>query len=79
VNWRATVAERRRLAGVLVSLFLGATAGGVLLVHAHIHAPILPFAITVAVVATAAVVLRERRASEEPQRLKNRSKLEGTC
>jgi uncharacterized membrane protein YoaK (UPF0700 family) len=79
VNWRATAAERRRLAGVLVSLFLGATAGGVLLMHAPRYAPILPFVITVAVVATAAVVLRERSASEVPRRLKNRSKLEGTC
>src|SRR5258708_4702452 len=35
-NWSETVAERRRLAGVLVSLFVGATAGGLLLVHAHI-------------------------------------------
>jgi hypothetical protein len=35
-NWSHTVAERRRLAGVLVSLFVGATAGGLLLVHAHI-------------------------------------------
>jgi uncharacterized membrane protein YoaK (UPF0700 family) len=57
-NWSATVAERRRLASVLVSLFVGATAGGVLLVHAHIYAPVLPFVITLAVVATAAIILR---------------------
>ena len=62
-NWSATVAERRRLAGVLVSLFVGATAGGLLLVHAHIYAPVLPFVITVAAVATAATLLRERRKS----------------
>jgi uncharacterized membrane protein YoaK (UPF0700 family) len=30
VNWSGTGAERRRLAGVLVSLFIGATAGGLL-------------------------------------------------
>ena len=59
-NWSATVAGRRRLAGVLVSLFAGATAGGLLLVHAHIYAPVLPFAITVAAVATAAIFLRDR-------------------
>src|SRR6266851_2775694 len=59
-NWSATVAERRRFAGVLVSLFIGATAGGLLLVHAHIYAPVLPFVITVASVATAAIFLRER-------------------
>ncbi len=59
-NWSATVVERRRFAGVLVSLFIGATAGGLLLVHAHIYAPLLPFVITVVVVATAAIVFRER-------------------
>jgi uncharacterized membrane protein YoaK (UPF0700 family) len=58
-NWSATTVERRRFAGVLVSLFLGATAGGLLLVHAHIYAPLLPFAITVVTVATAAIVFRE--------------------
>jgi uncharacterized membrane protein YoaK (UPF0700 family) len=59
-NWSATVTERRRLAGVLVSLFLGATAGGLLLVHAHIYAPVLPFVITLAAVATAAIFLRRQ-------------------
>src|SRR5467141_4101290 len=55
-NWSATVVERRRLAGVLISLFVGATAGGLLLVHAHILAPVLPFLVTVAAVAIAAIV-----------------------
>jgi uncharacterized membrane protein YoaK (UPF0700 family) len=64
-NWSATVAERRRLAGVLVSLFTGATAGGLLLVKAHIYAPVLPFVITLVAVATAAGVLRERDAADE--------------
>ncbi len=58
-SWSSTVAERRRLASVLVSLFVGATAGGLLLVHAHIYAPVLPFAITVMTVATAAIAFRE--------------------
>jgi uncharacterized membrane protein YoaK (UPF0700 family) len=62
-NWSATTAERRRLAGVLVSLFVGATAGGLLLVHAPIYAPVLPFVITVATVATAAITFRERKAA----------------
>src|SRR6266849_3336307 len=59
-NWSATVEERRRLAGELVSLILGATAGGLLLVHAHIYAPVLPFVITLAAVATAAIFLRRQ-------------------
>ena len=60
-NWSATFVERRRRAGVLVALFAGATAGGLLLVHAHIYAPVLPFVITVGTVATAAIVLRDSR------------------
>jgi hypothetical protein len=40
-------------------LFVGATAGGMLLVKAHIYAPVLPFVITLVAVATAAIVLRE--------------------
>jgi len=60
-NWPETAAERRRLAGVLVALFFGATAGGLLLVHAQIYAPVLPFVITVATVASAAIVFPEQR------------------
>jgi hypothetical protein len=48
---------------VLVSLFVGITPGRLLLVHAHIYTPALPFVITVAVVATAATLLRERHKS----------------
>ena len=57
-TWPATVAERRRLTGVLVSLFVGATAGGLLLVHARIYAPVLPFAITIAAVVAATIGFR---------------------
>jgi hypothetical protein len=60
-NWSATVEERPRLAGVLVSLFVRASAGGLLLVRAHIYAPVLPFVITVGVVATAAIVFAGTR------------------
>jgi uncharacterized membrane protein YoaK (UPF0700 family) len=59
-NWPVTGTERRRLAAVLVSLFIGATAGSLLLMHARIHAPLLPFVLTIAVVATAALVFRTR-------------------
>ena len=64
-NWSATAAERRRLTGVLLSLLIGATAGGVLLVQAPLYAPVLPFVLTVGVVATAAIVLRERGATDD--------------
>jgi len=50
--------ERRRMRGVLVSLAIGATVGGLLLIHAPIYAPVLPFVITVGVVATAAKAFR---------------------
>jgi uncharacterized membrane protein YoaK (UPF0700 family) len=50
--------ERRRMRGVLISLAIGATAGGLLLIHAPIYAPVLPFVITIGVVATAAKAFR---------------------
>src|SRR6476660_3467151 len=50
--------ERRRMRGVLVSLAIGATLGGLLLIHAPIYAPVLPFVITIGVVATAAKAFR---------------------
>jgi uncharacterized membrane protein YoaK (UPF0700 family) len=68
-KWSSTVAERRRLAGVLVSLFIGATAGGLLLVHAHICAPVLPFVISSAVVVTAVIFMRKPRDSHSLQAL----------
>src|SRR4029077_942925 len=61
------------LVGVLVSLFVGITPGGLLLVHAHIYTPAPPVVITVAVVATAATLLRERH-KELTSRVENRAK-----
>jgi uncharacterized membrane protein YoaK (UPF0700 family) len=46
--------ERRRLSGVLVSLIIGATAGARLLMDGPRYAPLLPFGITIIVVAIAA-------------------------
>jgi uncharacterized membrane protein YoaK (UPF0700 family) len=59
--------ERRRMRGVLVSLVIGATAGGLLLIHTPIYAPLLPFVITIGVVATAAKVFRYRGETQESQ------------
>jgi uncharacterized membrane protein YoaK (UPF0700 family) len=50
--------ERRRMRGVLVSLAIGATVGGLLLIHAPVYAPVLPFVITIGVVAMAAKAFR---------------------
>jgi uncharacterized membrane protein YoaK (UPF0700 family) len=59
-NRPLTSEEHSRLRGVLVSLVIGATAGALLLIHAPIYAPLLPFVITVGVVAIAARVFRNR-------------------
>src|SRR5215203_1464294 len=58
--WSQSAMERRRLAGVLASLFAGAAAGGLLLAHARTYAPVLPLAVTILVVATATIALRAR-------------------
>ena len=50
--------EHSRLRGVLVSLFVGATIGGWLLLHAPVYAPVFPFVVTALVVATAAWTFR---------------------
>ncbi|MDB6066146.1 MAG: hypothetical protein JWR26_2354 [Pedosphaera sp.] len=68
-KWSSTGADRRRLAGVLVSLFVGATGGGLLLVHAHIYAPVLPFVFSSAVVVTAVIFMRKPRDSHSLQAL----------
>jgi uncharacterized membrane protein YoaK (UPF0700 family) len=59
-NRPLTSEEHSRLRGVLVSLVIGATAGALLLIHAPLYAPVLPFVITVGVVAIAARVFRDR-------------------
>jgi hypothetical protein len=46
--------------GVLVSLVIGATAGALLHIHAPVYAPVLPFVITVGVVAIAARAFQDR-------------------
>jgi uncharacterized membrane protein YoaK (UPF0700 family) len=45
--------ERGRLVGVLASLVIGATGGGLLLHHARMYAPVLPLVITIGAVAAA--------------------------
>jgi hypothetical protein len=49
----------RRLRGVLISLFLGATTGGLQLAHVRGDAPELPLIAIVIVVAIAAAFFRE--------------------
>jgi len=64
VNWCESAEERMRLWGVLLSLFVGALAGGLLLVHAQIFAPVLSFVVTIFVVITAKIAFRNRVATE---------------
>jgi uncharacterized membrane protein YoaK (UPF0700 family) len=59
-NRPLTSEEHSRLRAVLVSLVIGATAGAFLHMHAPVYAPVLPFVITVGVVAIAARVFRDR-------------------
>ena len=59
-NRPLTSEEHSRLRRVLVSLVIGATAGALLQIHAPVYAPVLPFVITVGVVAIAARVFRDR-------------------
>lgn len=61
--------ERGRLAGVLVALLAGATAGGLLVVHARTYAPVLPLVATALVVATATVAFHARDGTEAEGRL----------
>jgi uncharacterized membrane protein YoaK (UPF0700 family) len=50
---KSSASERARLAGVLIALFAGAAAGGLLLIHARTYAPVLPLVVTILVVAIA--------------------------
>lgn len=63
-SWKSTVAERRRMVQILVSLFIGATIGGLLLVHAHKYAPVFPFVLAIATVLIASIVMRETVATD---------------
>jgi uncharacterized membrane protein YoaK (UPF0700 family) len=64
-NFRMTADERRRLRGVIISLIIGATAGGYLLIHAPIWAPVLPLVVSAVVVVTAARGFRDRVESRQ--------------
>jgi uncharacterized membrane protein YoaK (UPF0700 family) len=62
----SAAAERARLAGVLAGLFAGATAGGLLLVHARTYAPVLPLVATALVIATASIALHGPKDTDTP-------------
>jgi uncharacterized membrane protein YoaK (UPF0700 family) len=62
-----TAGDLGRLAGVVLAIVAGAAAGGVLMVYAPGTAPVLPLAVTVTVVAMAALRLGH------PQRVRARS------
>jgi uncharacterized membrane protein YoaK (UPF0700 family) len=61
------VAERARLAGVLVALCAGAAAGGLLLTQARVYAPLVPVVATALVVATAYATVLDRAAYVSPK------------
>lgn len=57
-NKTPSTTDIRRVGAVLVGLFGGAVAGGLLIAHAHDYAPILPLAVTALVIASASLVLK---------------------
>jgi uncharacterized membrane protein YoaK (UPF0700 family) len=59
-GWSQSSGERRRLAGVLVGLFVGAVAGAFLVVHVRTWAAAFPLIVSGLVVASAALVFHER-------------------
>jgi uncharacterized membrane protein YoaK (UPF0700 family) len=63
--WRSPATERRRLAGVLVSLFSGAVAGGLFLKYARAYAPVLPLIGSTLALIIAAIALRKRGAEDD--------------
>jgi hypothetical protein len=67
-HWGRSRAERRRLAAVVLALFAGAIAGGLLLVQAPTWAPVLPLALTAGVVAVAALRFGDELAHPRPAR-----------
>jgi uncharacterized membrane protein YoaK (UPF0700 family) len=58
--------ETRRLAAVIVGLFVGAVAGAFLFAHARVWAPVLPLAVSSLVVAVAAFAPRARELTVPP-------------
>jgi uncharacterized membrane protein YoaK (UPF0700 family) len=60
-GWSQSSGERRRLAAVIVGLFVGALAGGALIVHARSWAPVFPLAVIALVVTVAARAFQSRQ------------------
>jgi uncharacterized membrane protein YoaK (UPF0700 family) len=63
-----SVREWRRLASVLVSLFVGATVEGVLLTHVRSYAPVLPLAGTILALVITAPDLLKHLGAGKPRR-----------
>lgn len=55
-GWSQTRGERRRLAGTIVGLFVGAVIGGFLIVNARTWAPVFPVVVSGLVITAAALV-----------------------
>jgi uncharacterized membrane protein YoaK (UPF0700 family) len=70
-------AEGARLAGVLGALVAGATAGGLLLLHARTYAPVLPLVTTAMVIASASIALSPKAGESLTTSRSSRHPLEG--
>jgi uncharacterized membrane protein YoaK (UPF0700 family) len=62
-TWSLTAHSARRLATTMVSMAAGAFLGDWMLGHAHRYAPVVPVAVTAAVIAIAWLALKPRAAS----------------
>jgi uncharacterized membrane protein YoaK (UPF0700 family) len=58
-GWSQSSGERRRLGAVIAGLVLGAAAGGLLVIHARMWAPLLPLAVSAMVAAAAPIFFQK--------------------
>jgi uncharacterized protein DUF1275 len=63
VTWSLTAHSAWRLAATMVGMAAGAFLGDWMLGHAHSYAPVVPAAVTAAVIAIARLVLKPRATS----------------
>lgn len=65
-GWSQTRGERRRLAGTIIGLIVGAVIGGFLFVNARTWTPVFPLVVTGLVIAAAAVAFGGRSSVKRP-------------
>ena len=64
--WTHTGPAARRMAGVLVSMVVGAFLGDWMIGHAHAYAPLVPVVVIAFVIVVASIVLKQEPAPAQP-------------